>query len=81
MLDGRATHVETGSYGTPTHAAPELLQEGRLSPAVDLYAFGILGESLLTAGAGPGCQQRPRLQFCASPSAVMNVSRLAHAAC
>jgi serine/threonine protein kinase len=45
MLDGRATHVETGSYGTPTHAAPELLQEGRLSPAVDLYAFGILGES------------------------------------
>ena len=47
MLDGRATHVETGSYGTPTHAAPELLREGRLSPAVDLFAFGVLGESLL----------------------------------
>lgn len=47
MLDGRATHVETGSYGTPTHAAPELLQEGRLSPAVDLYAFGILAWELV----------------------------------
>lgn len=43
MLVGRATHVETGSYGTPTHAAPELLREGRLSPAVDVFAFGVLG--------------------------------------
>ncbi len=46
MLDGRATHVDTGSYGTATHAAPELLRQGRLSPAVDAYAFGILGECL-----------------------------------
>lgn len=47
MLDGRATHVETGSYGTPTHAAPELLREGRLSPAVDVFAFGILAWELV----------------------------------
>lgn len=43
MLDGRLTHIETGSLGTPTHAAPELLRQGRLSPAVDVFAFGILG--------------------------------------
>ena len=43
MLDGRATHVQTGSLGTPTHAAPELLREGRLCQAVDVYAFGVLG--------------------------------------
>ncbi|KAL4434240.1 hypothetical protein ABPG75_000681 [Micractinium tetrahymenae] len=47
MLDGRATHVETGSYGTPTHAAPELLREGRLSPAVDVFAFGVLAWELV----------------------------------
>ena len=44
MLDGSLTHVETGSLGTPTHAAPELLREGRLSPAADVFAFGVLGE-------------------------------------
>lgn len=43
MLDGHATHVETGSYDTATHAAPELLREGRLSPAADVFAFGVLG--------------------------------------
>ena len=44
MLEGRATHVETASMGTPTHAAPELLRSGHLSPAVDAFAFGVLGE-------------------------------------
>ena len=44
MLDGRTTHVQTGSLGTPTHAAPELLREGRLASPVDVYAFGVLGE-------------------------------------
>ena len=43
MLDGRATHVQTGSLGTPTHAAPELLREGRLASPADVYAFGVLG--------------------------------------
>lgn len=53
MLDGCATHVETGSLGTPTHAAPELLREGHLSPAADVFAFGVLGE-----------QQRLRRRLC-----------------
>ncbi|PSC76682.1 kinase [Micractinium conductrix] len=44
ILEGRATHVQTGSMGTHTHAAPELLRSGHLSPAVDAYAFGVLGE-------------------------------------
>ncbi|EFN57850.1 hypothetical protein CHLNCDRAFT_143307 [Chlorella variabilis] len=46
MLDGCATHVETGSLGTPTHAAPELLREGHLSPAADVFAFGVLAWEL-----------------------------------
>ncbi len=54
MLDGRTTHVQTGSLGTPTHAAPELLREGRLCPAVDVYAFGIMGVFGLLGG---GCSQ------------------------
>lgn len=29
--------------------APELLRYGRLSPAVDVYAFGIMSEWLLAA--------------------------------
>ncbi|PRW58787.1 kinase isoform B [Chlorella sorokiniana] len=47
MLDGRSTYIQTGSLGTPTHAAPELLREGRLCPAVDIYAFGVLAWELV----------------------------------
>lgn len=32
----------TKTYGTVTHQPPELLSEGQLSPAVDVFAFGIL---------------------------------------
>lgn len=36
------THQTTDSCGTMSHSAPELLRFGRLSPAVDVYAFGIM---------------------------------------
>ncbi len=34
--------ISTGTYGTVTHCPPELLTEGRLSRAADVYAFGVL---------------------------------------
>lgn len=42
MLGQEQTHVNTQSYGTATHASPELLRHGKLGPAADVYAFGII---------------------------------------
>ena len=42
ILRETETHVDTGSYGTVTHASPELLTEGRLTKASDVFAFGIV---------------------------------------
>lgn len=36
------THLSTMTWGTVTHQAPELLKEHRLTPAGDVYAFGVL---------------------------------------
>jgi serine/threonine protein kinase len=33
--------------GTLSHMAPEVLQEGRLSTAADVYSFGVLSEWLV----------------------------------
>eukprot|EP00798_Chlamydomonas_sp_ICE-L_P018287 gene18287-24745_t len=35
------THLSTRTMGTVSHTAPELLRSGKLSPAADVYAFGI----------------------------------------
>eukprot|EP00798_Chlamydomonas_sp_ICE-L_P009856 gene9856-7747_t len=37
------THLSTRTMGTVSHMAPELLRSGKLSPAADVYAFGICG--------------------------------------
>mmetsp|Transcript_8962 Transcript_8962/g.26850 ORF Transcript_8962/g.26850 Transcript_8962/m.26850 type:complete len:941 (-) Transcript_8962:2021-4843(-) len=34
--------MSTNTFGTVTHMPPELLREGQLSKAVDVYAFGVL---------------------------------------
>ena len=34
--------ISTGTFGTVTHMPPELLTEGKLSKAVDVYAFGVV---------------------------------------
>ncbi|GFH08273.1 protein kinase domain-containing protein, partial [Haematococcus lacustris] len=34
--------IEVGSYATVTHMAPEVLRDRRLSPAADVYSFGVL---------------------------------------
>lgn len=36
------SHCSTASAGTITHQAPEVLRSGHLSPAADVYAFGII---------------------------------------
>ena len=48
ILRETETHVNTGSYGTVTHASPELLSEGRLTKACDVFAFGIVLWELVT---------------------------------
>jgi serine/threonine protein kinase len=42
VLSAGATHRSTGTLGTITHQPPELLRLGKMSPAGDVYAFGIL---------------------------------------
>ena len=33
------------SYGTASYAAPELLSQGKLTKAADVYSLGIISES------------------------------------
>ena len=37
-----ASRIETTTYGTVTHMPPELLSEGKLSRAADVYSFGVI---------------------------------------
>lgn len=39
--------------GTLSHQPPELLQDGRSSPAVDIYSFGIMMHELFTGQVSP----------------------------
>uniref|UniRef100_A0A383VEV7 Protein kinase domain-containing protein n=1 Tax=Tetradesmus obliquus TaxID=3088 RepID=A0A383VEV7_TETOB len=36
------THRTTKTCGTMSHMPPEVLKEGRMSPAMDVYAFGVM---------------------------------------
>lgn len=47
-LNAGQSHRSTRTFGTLNHAPPELLRLGRLSPAADLYAFGILAWECFT---------------------------------
>eukprot|EP00879_Flechtneria_rotunda_P006938 GHRR01007285.1.p1 GENE.GHRR01007285.1~~GHRR01007285.1.p1 ORF type:complete len:862 (+),score=270.91 GHRR01007285.1:709-3294(+) len=47
LLEG-ATHRSTQRTGTITHTAPEVLGSGHLSPAADVYSFGIMMWELYT---------------------------------
>lgn len=41
------TSVHTGSTGTPGFAAPELLTDGKLTKAADIYSLGLISEFVL----------------------------------
>ena len=44
MLDSSRTHLSTRAFGTVSHCPPELLHQGQLRPAGDVYALGIMRE-------------------------------------
>lgn len=56
--------LQTNSYGSVTHMPPELLGEGLLSKAADVYSLGVLlwqmyNGSRPWAGAQPGWARQP----------------------
>jgi len=42
VLDLNVTHLSTQSFGTVPYMPPELLSQGRMTKAVDVYSFGML---------------------------------------
>lgn len=54
MLQNGLTHRTMTHTGTISHSAPELLSHGRMSPAADVYAFGIMGECAALCQLLPG---------------------------
>eukprot|EP00775_Hariotina_reticulata_P002668 gene2668-2968_t len=48
VMDHNRTHLTTSTLGTMNHMPPEQLQGGQLSPAGDIYAFGIMLYELYT---------------------------------
>jgi len=48
-IDNNETHMSGMFQGTLTHMAPEILLEGRMSKAADMYAFGITLWELYTS--------------------------------
>ncbi|KIZ00671.1 hypothetical protein MNEG_7293 [Monoraphidium neglectum] len=54
VLNAGATHRSTRTFGTITHMGPEVLRLGKISPAADVYAFGILMWELFTGSLAFG---------------------------
>ena len=42
VLELNTSHVSTQSFGTVPYMPPELLSEGRMTKAVDVYSFAVL---------------------------------------
>lgn len=60
MLGHDQSHVDTQSYGTASYAAPELLSEGKLTKAADIYSLAIIMWELTTGSelhSGMGVMQ------------------------
>lgn len=44
MLDLDMTHISTHTYGTISYMPPELLSQGKMTRAADVYSFGMLSK-------------------------------------
>jgi len=42
VLETNSTHVSTNSYGTVAYMPAEMLKDGRMTKAVDVYSFAII---------------------------------------
>ncbi len=49
-----ASRIETSTYGTVTHMPPELLTDGRLTRAADVYSFGVILNEMYCGASGSG---------------------------
>ncbi|KAK9826029.1 hypothetical protein WJX74_006733 [Apatococcus lobatus] len=49
LMDKESDSLETCTHGTVTHMPPELLMDGRLSRATDVYSFGVILWEIYTA--------------------------------
>ena len=49
LVEQGSDSIETSTHGTVTHMPPELLMDGRLSRATDVYSFGVILWELYTA--------------------------------
>ncbi len=45
VLDLDMTHISTHTYGTISYMPPELLSQGKMTRAADVYSFGMLSKS------------------------------------
>jgi len=45
VLDLDMTHISTHTYGTISYMPPELLSQGKMTRAADVYSFGMLSMS------------------------------------
>ncbi|PRW55899.1 kinase [Chlorella sorokiniana] len=50
MLGAEESHVDTQSYGTASYAAPELLTQGKLTKAADVFSLGIIMWEVVSGG-------------------------------
>ncbi|KAK9915364.1 hypothetical protein WJX75_008098 [Coccomyxa subellipsoidea] len=51
VLDCNSTHVSTGTYGTVSYCSPELLKDGKLTKAADVYSFAMMMWEIYTGTA------------------------------
>ncbi|BDA49710.1 probable mitogen-activated protein kinase kinase kinase 12 at C-terminar half [Coccomyxa sp. Obi] len=48
VMENNSTHVSTSTYGTAAYMPAELLMEGKMTKAADVYSFAMLMHELLT---------------------------------
>ena len=66
VLDLDMTHISTRTYGTISYMPPELLSQGKMTRAADVYSFGMLSEpiSVCVFVVRPGRRQCLKLLWC-----------------